>query len=410
MTLGSTLLSRTALRRVLQSLLAAQSSAAYGLRGSHASRVDRLPAIWPETLQLSDGGHPSLGCDSLERLRLAAAANEMFHLYEGGDEANLLAMDTLGDWLDHIEASLRRGTARVTFQTSGSTGLPKRCCHSIEHLRLEAGALAERFSDRRRIVAMVPAHHIYGFIFTALLADDLRVEVWSAERASPGELARGLRPGDLVVTFPERWVWLERSIPEWPSDIAGVTSTAPCPSGLVSSLKRRGLAGMVDVYGSSETAGIAWRDDPEDAYVLMPHWQFAANSDAETEASSLVHAAGFGAAMPDHVAMVGSRSFRLRGRVDGAVQVGGINVHVDRVANLLADRPGVHAASVRLGGTEYGARLKAFIVPEPGVDPEALEIDLSAWSARHLPTVERPTAFTFGPNLPRSALGKPMDW
>ena len=189
---------------------------------------------------------------------------------------------------------------------------------------------------------MVPAHHIYGFIFTALLADELDVEVWPGERASPGHIARTLRPGDLVVSFPERWIWLERSIPEWPPDVVGVTSTAPCPDGLVAALRERGLARMVEIYGSSETAGIAWRDEPEAAYALMPQWHFAA--DSETEPSSLVHATGSRAVLPDRVERVGSRAFRLRGRIDGAVQVGGINVYVERIGTLLG------GASRRAGG------------------------------------------------------------
>ena len=367
-----------------------------------------MPAIWPETLRLSDGGDLSLGSDSLERLQLAAATNEMFHLYEGGDEANLLEMETLGDWLDQIEHAMRSRTPRVTFLTSGSTGRPKRCCHSIDVLQLEAKVLAARFADRRRIVAMVPAHHIYGFIFVALLADHLGVEVWSAERASPGDLVRGLRSCDLVVSFPERWIWLARSIAEWPSDVLGVTSTAPCPDGLVASLRARNLAGMVEVYGSSETAGIAWREDPEAAYTLLPHWRFAAGANATTP--TLVHAAGLGATLPDRVFRIGTRSFRLGGRVDGAVQVGGINVHVNRIASVLADRPGVNTAAVRLMRSEHGARLKAFIVPEPGRNTGDLESDLAQWCARHLTPAERPVAYSFGPNLPMSELGKPIDW
>jgi 4-coumarate--CoA ligase (photoactive yellow protein activation family) len=402
------MLSRASFRRVLQSLLTSERAAARGRRSTNAVPAHRLPEIWPDTLRFSDAGSESLGCDSLERLQLAAAANEMFHLHEAGDEANLLMTDTLGGWLDHIEHATGHGASHVTFLTSGSTGVPKRCCHPIADLQLEAKALGERFADRRRIVAIVPAHHIYGFIFTALLANELKIEVWSAESASPGELARGLRSGDLVVTFPERWIWLERCVPGWPSDIVGATSSAPCPDGLVASLRLQGLAGMVEVYGSSETAGVAWREDPDAAYALMPHWSFAA--DADGGVPGLVHATGCVAALPDHVVPVGNRSFRLGGRVDGAVQVGGINVHVDRIENLLADRPGVQAAAVRLMGTERGARLKAFIVPDPGTDAGDLENDLSEWLAEHLPAPERPTSFTFGPNLPISGLGKPIDW
>lgn len=37
---------------------------------------------------------------------------------------------------------------------------------------------------------------------------------------------------------------------------------------------------MVEVYGSSETAGIGWRDEPEEPYRLLPHW--SVGDDGET--------------------------------------------------------------------------------------------------------------------------------
>ena len=89
------MMSRTALRRVVQSLLASERASARHTHGAPQARDNRLPAIWPDRLRLAEDGEVSLGCDLLERLQLAAAANEMFHLYETGDEANLLAMETL---------------------------------------------------------------------------------------------------------------------------------------------------------------------------------------------------------------------------------------------------------------------------------------------------------------------------
>ena len=338
------MLSRAALRRVLQSLLTQERAAARGRRDPASVERRRLPAAWPDTLRMMEGADPSLGCDSLEILHLGAAANEMFHLHDGGHEADLLEIRTFGGWLDFIEAATAGDEARVTFLTSGSTGLPKRCCHAAPDLVIEAGVLAQRFADRRRFVTLVPAHHIYGFIVTALLPDRLGVEVWAADRSGPGDLARGLLPGDLVIGFPERWAWLDRSLADWPPDVIGVTSTAPCPAALIASLLERGLSGMVEIYGSSETAGIALREAPG-AYTLMPQWRFA--DPAGDDAPTLIHTSGHRIAPQDRIGRVDDRAFHIQGRHDGAVQVGGVNVHPDAVAALLMARPGVAQAAVR---------------------------------------------------------------
>ncbi|WP_131113868.1 AMP-binding protein [Lichenihabitans psoromatis] len=386
-----------------------ERAAARGRRGLVPSPT-RLPDVWPETLPMQGEGEGevSVAADSLEILQLAAAVNEMFHLYDGGDEANLLATDTFGGWLDHIETVLRGGGSGITFSSSGSSGVPKRCCHSAAHLLAETSFLADWLSDRRRIVAMAPAHHIYGFIFTALLPDHLGVDVWAAERASPADLARDLRAGDLVVGFPERWRWFERSLRHVAPGVTGVTSTAPCPEALIASLRDSGLARMIEVYGSSETAGIALRDDPGDPYALMPHWRFS--DESREEAHELVHLSGLRADLPDRIVLTDDGRFRLAGRRDGAVQVGGVNVSPSAVAAQLAGRPGVREAAVRLMRPEEGSRLKAFVVPQPGVDVARLEADLLDWTRRNLTAAERPTMVTFGDNLPRSDLGKNADW
>ncbi len=401
-------MSRAALRHVLRSLLLHEIDVSRGRRGAPVAEALRRPSSWSDDLRVSDWGEGSLGCDSLEVLHLAAAANEMFHLHEAGDEANLLTTDTIGGWLDHVEDAWRAGVPRVTFATSGSTGVPKRCTHALAHLELEVGFLAGRFAGRRRVVAFAPAHHIYGFLFTAMLSDRLGVEVWPAERASPGELARGLRPGDLVVSFPDVWRWLERTVPAWPADVVGVTSTAPCPGPLVAALRRRGLDHMVEVYGSSETAGIATRETPDAAYRLMPHWRFGPGD--HKPSSTLVHRSGLVATLPDVVQRQGDDLFHVVGRRDGAVQVGGTNVYPARIAGQLRERPGVHDAAVRLMRPEEGGRLKAFVVPVPSADQDRLSNDLLAWADAILPAPERPRSITFGPDLPVSTLGKPADW
>ncbi|TLU74234.1 AMP-binding enzyme [Lichenicoccus roseus] len=101
----------------------------------------------------------------------------------------------------------------------------------------------------------------------------------------------------------------------------------------------------------------------------------------------------------------------LGDRVDGAVQVGGVNVLPIHVAAVLLSHPGVAAATVRLMRPSEGIRLKAFVVAEdPFGNQVVLRAELEALAAVELAIAEQPRASTFGPVLPAGDMGKATDW
>ncbi len=371
-----------------------------------------LPPLWPEDLLLTDEMDPlgcaSLGCDSLEILWLSAATNEMFHLHEAGCETALLSSTTFGRWIDCIEAAWQRGVATITFSTSGSTGVAKRSRQPFTHLQQEVAFLVETFSSRRHLVCLTPAHHIYGFLFGVMLADALG-DFDQSSRGSLEALAQMLRPGDLVVTSPAYWQWLDRTISVWPEDVEGVTSTGFCSPILIESLLHKGLTAMTEIYGSTETAGVGLRKGPAERYRFMPYWRPNAR-EHPGDPLQLTSSLGRQVSLMDTLQIHEDGTFTVTGRRDGAVQVGGTNVFPLRVAALLDSQPGVKSAAVRLMRAAEGDRLKAFIVPEDGEDEEALLQTLQRWSALNLAVAERPRAFRFGPDLPVNPLGKATDW
>ena len=386
----------------MQSLLQAELATARGRRGNGAS-AGALPAgPWSDKARITGDGPLDLGCDSLEALWLSSAACEMFELARTNRHHALAAAECYGEWLDIILAGFADGQHAITFSTSGSTGRPKRCTHDLADLDSEARHFAGLFAGSRRVLAFVPAHHIYGFLFTALLPDAVAAEVLDGGAAM--EALAAPRPGDLIVAFPERWAWIERVVRRWPAGIRGVTSTAPCPRDLIEAIVGAGIADFTEVYGSSETAGIATRSWPETGYRLLPRWTFAPDEDA------IVDGAGRRVLLPDLVERRGADAFVPAGRRDGLVQVGGVNVDPGMVAASLRERPEVADVAVRLMRPDEGLRLKAFVVAAPGADEESLRVALEAWARTELATAARPTSWTFGARLPRNELGKLADW
>ncbi len=384
---GEPSLSRGAIQRVVLDLLAAELARS---RGRSAAALGRRG--WSEATRVDDA---DLDLDSLERLDAAAALTEFFHLHEYGAEDYLLALPSIGEWCDLVAQSLAATGTHLTFRTSGSTGEPKRCTHALADLRAEASAWAVRFADAPAIVALVPSQHIYGAIFTALLPDELGCAVV--------ETVRDAAPGTLVIGTPTQWAYLARALLAFPDGVIGVTSTAPMPSQLAHRLRGQRLTRLLEVYGSSETGGIASREHEAAAFDLLPGWRAGGEGLERTLASGdrLV------VTPPDHLDWLDERRFAIRGRRDGAVQVGGVNVFPARVRDTLLAHAGVADAAVRLEADT--GRLKAFVVPVRAGDDRLLD-ELDRWCGDRLAAAERPRRFALGGALPVNAMGKPADW
>ena len=103
--------------------------------------------------------------------------------------------------------------------------------------------------------------------------------------------------------------------------------------------------------------------------------------------------------------------FRLVGRRDGAVQVGGVNVIPGQVSVALMRHPAVAEIAVRPMRPDEGSRLKAFVVPAANAPAhDELRAELHRFAISTLASAERPGAYRFGPALPCTEEGKLADW
>ncbi|WP_158547423.1 AMP-binding protein [Rhodovulum sp. 12E13] len=380
-------------------------------------------------------GQACLGLDSLELLEAVADLDRRFALSRTGIEDHLLLCPTLAEWGALIAEHLRRcgPDLPVTFMTSGSQGAPRAVAHPASTLLAEADALIEvlapggtggrvpdapaasigpstpgRSSEGAaaseapgRVLVLVPCHHIFGFLFGALVPARAGWPVIDLAGRAPGTLARTVRPGDLIVATPYLLSLALRAGAPIPAGCSAVVSGAAAAADVWADSARAGL-GLTEIYGATETGGIGWRRAPDHPFDLLPHLSRAGNGVAGPCGTPL--------SLQDSLAWRGPRSFDLLGRVDRVVQVAGVNVSPDAVARHLAAREEVCEAAVRLD--PVSGRLKAFIVPtDPALcaTPGAIEPQLRAACA-DLPAPARPQRFDLGTALPTGPSGKPTDW
>jgi long-chain acyl-CoA synthetase len=394
------MLTTESISRVVRSRVAAELRA---LRPND-ERIPHASAMNAETATKSG----PLALDSLEFMTLATAVASQFNLFDHDVQDSLLRYRTVGGWCDMLAKPPVAPHESITFASSGTMGTPTLHRHPLAWLDQEVSAWQTLLPNVSRVVCLCPVHHIYGFIWGLLLPAKLNVPAvdFPLENIVPGCFV----PGDLIIATPPVWRMLATMGYRFNDGVIGVTSTAPMPDDIADALVANGLTTLYQIYGSSETAGVAYRKQARAPYRRLPFWQ---KPEGEAHANSLVRHCIDGQARLypalDQLQWMGANQFTISGRRDAAVQVGGHNVSLTWVQTQLETNANVRAASVRTFTPESGdLRLKAFIVLKE--DDEQARHNFAFWLQENLPAHARPRALRFGAALPVNAMGKPCDW
>jgi long-chain acyl-CoA synthetase len=387
--------------RVVQHLIRAE------LRVSHPQLYQRveLNDISP-TLPLKDG---PLAIDSLTLVGLATATATLFNLFENGNEDTLLGQRTPAQWASIVENA---NPSRLAFKTSGTSGTPKIIEHSLAMLQDEATFWATLLPEGiQRIVAICPAHHIYGFIWTTLVQQALekqnkcKIDIvdLSLERLS----SAALQANDLIVSVPTVWDFIATSHMALPNDVVLVSSTAPLTAQTAELLRSRAqVQAMFEIYGSSETSAVGFRF-ASGPYELIPQLQ-RSGSDADKIVRQCEDGEFRQLSLQDHLEWDADRHFKPTKRIDDVVQLGGHNVSPAWVKEQITLSPEVKECAVRTFEQNGKVALKTYLVLQNDTEDNRHQL---IWNLRErLAAHAMPRSFAFGTSLPKTETGKLADW
>jgi len=238
--------------------------------------------------------------------------------------------------------------------TSGSTGAPALVPKTFENLNVEYEFLSNLFDSPHRVATLVPWCHIFGFILSFLLpvrkggVCDLTAGISPRivlERAAAGML-------DLVVAVPAIYRvmirLLEKGQPA-PSQMGCrfVSSGADLPGRLRSRFEDLTGCSIVDLYGSTEAGGVAYRED-NGPWLYQPHVESrildGGHLEVKSPAVSVVSRENF-YRLGDLVRPMPG-GFVLDGRADDVVKIGGRRISLDEITREVESCPGVERAVV----------------------------------------------------------------
>ena len=317
----------------------------------------------------------------------------------------------------------------LVVYTSGSSGdaqaIPKR----LSQLATEVATLEQLFGARAgdaEVLATVSHQHIYGLLFKVLwpLAAQRAVHVRSAvflEELMPRMQSKPC----MLISSPAHLKRFPDSTLRAPRDAMQLRAifSSGGPLSPEAADATRDLLGMapIEIYGSSETGGIAWRqraDNNDDSWTAMPGVQWRLQpADALLEVRSPhLRDAGW-LQMADRAIIKtvgGEQRFILQGRADRIVKLEEKRISLDAIERRLCASPLVAAARVLLhAAPQRRAGIVAFVIPsesgramlENGGKP-ALNQQLKATLAGTVEAIALPRSWRYLDALPLNAQGK----
>ncbi|MEZ0601512.1 AMP-binding protein [Paraburkholderia sp. IW21] len=245
--------------------------------------------------------------------------------------------------------------APLTLYTSGSSGVPKPIRKTLAQFNAEVHTLEKQWGalvGDATMLASVPHHHIYGLLFRVL---------WPLAAGRAFDRAISIEPLHLQTQIEHDGATVVVSTPaqlsRWPA-LPGFAALTPAPRAFFSSGGPLALetareyaaaygAAPLEIYGSTETGGIAWRrQDQTDAWQPVAGIEVRRDEDGALNVRSphLDHTGWH--RTDDKIAFDANGRFRLQGRLDRVLKLDGKRVSLPELEARLARHPFVAQAAI----------------------------------------------------------------
>ncbi len=222
----------------------------------------------------------------------------------------------------------------VVLLTGGTTGAPRLWSKTPRNLLGEVNYLINRYEigNGDRILASVPALHGYGLLFSLLLPLAASARVVAQTPAFPEAIKRQMADASptIFVSVPAHYRALRENPPEKGALRLAFSSAGPLAEADGAAFSKATGVDLVEVYGSTETGGIATRSRSKSEAGFTPYpciqWRVAGGRldvrSAFLSRELPVRSSGWFTA-GDRVKGHGSESFLLTGNPDTNVEADG---------------------------------------------------------------------------------------
>ena len=237
-------------------------------------------------------------------------------------------------------------TQKLTFFTSGSTGKPQRIDKQFRQLINETRVLNETWGDQAvgcKVIATVSHQHIYGMLFKLLWPLTFQRPVNGNTIQFTEELVAACHNESdcLLISSPAH---LDRFITDPDLELCRqrfrfiFSSGAPLSTATSLAVREQLQCPVTEVYGSTETGGIGWRQQLPGQQV--PWRLFSAVQSQLAESGCLMVKSAYLVddnwfETSDLAVFTADREFVLQGRVDRIVKIEGKRLSLDELTAVI---------------------------------------------------------------------------
>ncbi|QIL69324.1 AMP-binding protein [Diaphorobacter sp. HDW4B] len=280
-------------------------------------------------------------------------------------------------------------SAQLVLFTSGSTGKPERIVKKVRQLDAEVHALQAAFgsafggvvaADSLQVLATVSHQHIYGLLFRVLWPLSAGREIGTRFARYPEEVLQQLSQAEhnvlisspaMLSRLPDHLLWGDAR-----TRLKAVFSSGGPLAAQGSELALSTLGhSPTEVFGSSETGGIAWRRRAEhgDVWQTLPGIEVRLNDSGllAVRSGHLVDPANWWETADRAEPLNGGASFVLQGRAD-------------RIVKIAEKRVSLTAMEQRLQAHEFVKLARAVLIERANLPTRVgmvLELSEAGWQA-----------------------------
>jgi hypothetical protein len=331
------------------------------------------------------------------------------------DGVEIIDPETLTDEVETLAPDKAPAPDRpwIRLFTGGSTGTPRLWTKTTRNLLGEVNYLIERFQigSGDRILATVPALHIYGLLYSLLAPLAASARVSAASPSFPEEIKQQMAAMSptIFISVPIHYRALKDSPPDKGALRLAFSSAGPLAEGDGRAFSGATGVDLVEIYGSTETGGIATRCREKDETGFIPYdcigWRVAGEEldirSAFLSAELPVRDSGW-FTMADRV-KTENGGFVVVGRADNVVKVGGNRVDLEKVRQAIAAIEDVREAIVLSNPAETGRDREIVALAAGRPTPADIRKRLTPVLEPH----ERPRRIVMVDSIPMAATGKP---
>jgi acyl-coenzyme A synthetase/AMP-(fatty) acid ligase/3-hydroxymyristoyl/3-hydroxydecanoyl-(acyl carrier protein) dehydratase len=246
------------------------------------------------------------------------------------------------------ELAIKQHDPLLVLFTSGSTDKPKRIEKNFSRLEIEGRALDAQWGERAtHVIATVSHQHIYGMLFRLVwpvlsgrTSDDVAATYWedlegrmsgATLASSPAHLTRLAPRADLYRPAPALIFSSGQLLP------------APDAAACINAFGKP----VIEVFGSTETGGVAWREQatPNAAWTPFSRISVSTGEDRALIVRSPYLQDDAPLFTGDIAEIAKDGTFRLLPRGDRVAKIDGKRVSLTRVEAALVGLPEINAAA-----------------------------------------------------------------